>query len=110
MRNGLYRVEFTAGQVGGGGGVVVLQDGKLLGGDSATSYVGTYSLEGNLFTATVQIINGVLPPNMTFIFGPNGGVLALSGTATDTTAKAVGVSPQLPAGITLNCQLQWVAE
>lgn len=38
-----------------GGGVVVLQDGKLVGGDGGYYYLGTYQVEGAAFKATIEV-------------------------------------------------------
>jgi len=55
MFEGLWVVQF-AGMEGKGGGVVVLTRGRVLGGDSAFTYIGTYqeSTDGLQASALVQ--------------------------------------------------------
>lgn len=56
MVEGFWIVQF-AGMEGKGGGVVVLNNGKVLGGDSAHTYVGTYREENNKVTAAADVQN-----------------------------------------------------
>jgi hypothetical protein len=44
--NGLWTVEFGSNTGISGGGVAVLRDGAILGGDSTHYYVGEYELHG----------------------------------------------------------------
>ena len=54
MLDGFYSVEFIT-HLGPGGGVVLLKDGKLRGGDAAMYYTGTYDVQADQFTATIQV-------------------------------------------------------
>ena len=54
--NGFYSVNFKlAEEIESGGGVVILLNGKVYGGDSSYSYQGTYRADGNLLTATIRV-------------------------------------------------------
>lgn len=53
--NGLWTVEFGSSTGMFGGGVVVFQDGKLMGGDGGYYYLGTYELKGRALQATVEV-------------------------------------------------------
>ena len=108
MKNGLYSVKFEA-QGMTGGGVIVLQDGQLRGGDSGSYYRGTYSAGDDEFTAQVSVRTHFRDPGMTFIFGDAGGEISLSGTSQETSARATGSSPNLP-GVVFNCQIEMVAD
>ena len=68
--NGFFTVVFE-GPVGAGGGVVLLQDGHVLGGDSAYYYEGTFTERENqlnaridvrVFLQGVQSVFGIAPP------------------------------------------------
>lgn len=72
MEEALYVVEF--GDVHGGpsyrnGGVIVLETGRIFGGDSSYYYVGTYTVKENLLNASARIVkhNDLLPN----VFGDN---------------------------------------
>lgn len=56
MHEGLWIVQF-AGMEGKDGGVVVLTSGRVLGGDSAFTYIGTYEELDNGLRATVHVQN-----------------------------------------------------
>jgi hypothetical protein len=56
MFEGLWIVQF-AGMEGKGGGVVVLRDGIVLGGDSGFTYVGTYVIGESGMEAKVRVHN-----------------------------------------------------
>ncbi len=52
IRDGLYKVSFQT-PIGTGNGVAVFDGGKLRGGDSIMHYSGTYSQDGDKFSAKV---------------------------------------------------------
>jgi hypothetical protein len=54
--NGLWTAEFGSSSGVFGGGVAVLQDGAILGGDAAYFYIGTYELTNKTFKASLQVI------------------------------------------------------
>ena|ERR1700728_2022319 len=56
MIEGLWIVQFE-GLQGEGSGVVVLKDGRALGGDEGYTYVGRYNEENGDFTARVTVSN-----------------------------------------------------
>lgn len=67
---GFYTIVFQ-GPVGAGGGAVFLQNGQVLGGDSAYFYQGSYTQSGNqihafvdvrVFLSGVQSVFGVAAP------------------------------------------------
>ena len=51
----LWSLEFTSELSSEGGGVVVLEKGKILGGDNNYFYIGSYDLENNKFNATIDV-------------------------------------------------------
>lgn len=56
MIEAMWGVEFTT-NLGKGFGVVVLQGGKILGGDSSFVYLGTYEFTDGIFIANVDATN-----------------------------------------------------
>jgi len=52
--NGLWTAEFGSSAGAFGGGVVVFDDGEILGGDATYYYVGNYTLAGRDFEATLK--------------------------------------------------------
>ena len=51
----LWSVEFVSELGSEGGGVIVLENGKLLGGNNNYFYIGSYDLKNNKFNATIDI-------------------------------------------------------
>ena len=56
MVNGFYSLNFKLPEeIEGSGGVAILLNGKVYGGDSSNSYQGTYLAEGALLTASIRV-------------------------------------------------------
>lgn len=53
--DGVYHVDFSS-TLGYGSGTIFLNNGRLLGGDAAVAYMGSYTAKGAKITATVKII------------------------------------------------------
>jgi hypothetical protein len=53
MKNGLYRAQFQT-SLATGNGVVFVQDGKILGGDSSLYYIGVVSVSGDDLNVQVE--------------------------------------------------------
>jgi hypothetical protein len=103
---GFWTVVFQAAGGGTGGGVAIFRDGKILGGDSAYQYQGTYQLDSDQLRATVQVRSFI--PNVPTVFGntPNF-TLQLEGRVKNGTGEAQGQvvgAPQLRIGIRLTKQ------
>jgi hypothetical protein len=56
MLDGFWVVQF-AGMEGKGGGVAVFMNGKIFGGDSAFTYLGSYTENGDRVSAEVLVQN-----------------------------------------------------
>lgn len=95
MRDGLYCVVFST-QIGQGAGVVVLQAGRLWGGDSSMYYVGSYKVEGGAFTASVRVGKHTDSPGTRSVLGVDKGNLSLSGTFTDDSVQTDGTVAEMP--------------
>jgi hypothetical protein len=56
MVNGFYSLNFKLPEeIEGSGGVAILLNGKVYGGDSSYSYQGTYLAEGALLKASIHV-------------------------------------------------------
>jgi T3SS negative regulator,GrlR len=92
MRNGLYsiHVQLGDGREGKGSGVLVFNDGVILGGDAFLYYTGTYSLAGSTVRGEV-IVNQHTPSfDANPIFAGVEVGIGFSGQFTDTTATLNG--------------------
>jgi hypothetical protein len=85
MLNGLFKVEFQT-SLGAGAGVVVLQDGKVLGGDSMMAYIGTFTESGQDFSAKVEGKKHSNMPGMTSVFGVDHTHITLTGKSNGSTS------------------------
>ena len=65
--DGVYAAQFVSNASQYGEGIVVLDGGRIHGGDLDHVYVGRYSLAGNEFSATVEVAN--YSSNLSSVFG-----------------------------------------
>ncbi|MGA2491513.1 MAG: GrlR family regulatory protein [Roseiarcus sp.] len=98
MRNGLYKVTFQT-PLGSGAGVVVLNDGRLLGGDSSISYVGSYRQDGHTFSALVDTTMHTSVPGMFNVLGTPNAKVSLSGTVSNDHAEMTGNTLNAPSAV-----------
>jgi hypothetical protein len=97
LPDGFYRVRFETPR-GEGAGVVMLTNGQLRGGDSAIAYSGTFSQNGDAFTAAVATSRHA--PGMPSIFGIDAVNINLTGKSSNGGATCTGTAAQAP-GLTL---------
>lgn len=57
MLEAMYGIEFTSNMNDGGYGVVILETGRILGGDSSFVYVGTYEVNNGVVHADIKCTN-----------------------------------------------------
>jgi hypothetical protein len=102
---GLWTVEFGSNTGMFGGGVVVFENGTLMGGDGGYYYIGTYRIEGANLQATVTVSPFIEGYESVFRTMGRPFSLELRGTLTDEThAVAQGhptEMPQLTLGVKL---------
>ncbi|MBI3129665.1 MAG: hypothetical protein HYZ11_18810 [Candidatus Tectomicrobia bacterium] len=89
MRDGIYKVHFKT-QRGEGAGVVILQGGKLRGGDSGMYYIGTYQQNGDDFTADVETGVHTRTPGIGSVFGLDNVHIKLTGKTNGDSAQMSG--------------------
>ncbi|WP_428029542.1 GrlR family regulatory protein [Ancylobacter sp.] len=100
--DGFYKVQFAT-PLGAGAGVVVLREGTIEGGDSALFYKGTYSLNGNQFTATVS--TGRHTHGLDSVFGKDNVTINLHGEVSAGHLRLQGSAPAAP-GVPFTAELQ----
>lgn len=108
MIDGFYKVAFAT-QLGAGAGVVHLRDGKVWGGDSSLCYLGTYSLSGDDFTATVRTDKHTSVPGHGSVFGIDQVDIRLTGSASNGTIRTRGTAAQAP-GVSFEAVLTKIAD
>lgn len=57
MLEAMYGLEFVSNSNDGGYGVVVLETGRVFGGDSSFVYIGSYRVENGILKAEVKCTN-----------------------------------------------------
>lgn len=57
MLEAMYGLEFVSNADDGGYGVVVLETGRVFGGDSSFVYIGSYKVENGILKAEVKCTN-----------------------------------------------------
>ena len=106
LQNGSYSAWFRTPQ-GEGTGIVVLNDGKMTGGDTVIAYSGSYVEEGHTFTASVT--TECHTPGQPSVFGIDEIDLTLTGKSMRTTASCTGTAKQAP-GLTFEATLVRMAD
>jgi hypothetical protein len=94
MINGLWIVQFHGPQ-GNGGGIVVLIDGRVYGGDSGFYYLGSYELKDASFKGRVMVKN--FDPALPNVLGIVGDFeLLLEGTVQGPSIVGTGALASAP--------------
>jgi hypothetical protein len=106
LRNGSYSAWFRTPK-GEGTGVVVHNDGKMIGGDTVIAYTGSYVEEGDKFTASITTERHT--QGQPSVFGIDEIDLTLTGKSTPTTASCTGTAKQAP-GLTFEATLIRMAD
>ena len=96
MKNGLYSIHVSLqdGRTGKGSGVVMIRDGKIVGGDAYLFYTGSYTVKDNTFKGEVLVQRHTTSrDNDNPLFGgPNPVGIGVSGTFTDTAGLMNGTA------------------
>jgi hypothetical protein len=102
MIDGFWTVHFEAGG-NRGAGVVVLTNGKLFGGDSGFTYIGTYSVTDDAVTSEVKAQN--FEPTVPSLLGLSSYTLNLRGKLSGDVISGQATTPAKP-GLVLSLRLQ----
>lgn len=100
MQQGLYKVEFRTVH-GTGRGVIYAQDGKLLGGNSAFAFIGSYEESGDEISVVCSTVRHNEDPNFRPLFGIDKITLILKGKYRGKEMHFEGGTSQLP-GVVFN--------
>lgn len=95
MRDGLFKVSFQT-ERGVGAGVLVLDGGRLRGGDGATYFTGAYQIDGPRFTARVTVRRHSPGPGLRLLFGLETFTLDLAGDIVGDEALMRGTCEDAP--------------
>lgn len=95
MDDGLYKIGFRT-RLGSGYGVVVLQGGRIIGGDSSSFYVDSYVIHGARFKASLQLDRHTIIPVLRSAFGVERARIELEGDILGQDALMSGSSPDAP--------------
>ena len=105
MIDGLWTAEFGSSTGEFGGGVVVLQGDRVLGGDGGHYYDGNFSLAGSTFQATIKIRPFIQNYLSVFKIVNKDFTLHLSGSlVNERELRAQGHANELP-GLTFGVKL-----
>jgi T3SS negative regulator,GrlR len=96
LANGKYSAWFRT-PLGEGTGTIVLQDGKVSGGDTVIAYSGSYRQDGDDISAEISTKRHT--PGQLSVFGVDEVDIALTGKSTGTMATCRGTSRSAP-GVT----------
>ncbi len=96
--DGLWTAEFGSSVGVSGGGVAVFQDGRVLGGDNAYVYVGSFKFSGRSFSATLLVSPFIDGAESVFRTTGKTLTLQLTGELTsDNQAIAQGYPLEMPS-------------
>ncbi len=97
MIDGLWTAEFGSSTGIFGGGVAVLKDGRVLGGDAGYFYVGEYHLTERIFRATIEVQPFIAGYESVFKTANQKFTLVLDGSLLDDThITAQGHTKEMP--------------
>lgn len=96
MIDALWSLEFESNQQRAGNGVVVLKDGRVLGGDSMMLYDGRYTVEDGQVYALIQVSTYAPRGELQSTVGLRAFTLDLKGPLDDNTMDFTGFVTQDP--------------
>ncbi len=107
MINGLYVATFSS-SLGGGAGVIFLEDAHLRGGDSSMFFLGMYHSDGDVVRMSITADTHTRQPGAVLLFGQERATLQLTGRFAGTEATLQGTSAAAPR-VTFTATLRRVA-
>lgn len=87
MQNGLYNIRVESGGRSVNGGIVMMRDGSILGGDAFFYYVGNYSAVGAEWTGELVTRQHTRSADAVQVFGGADVKVSLSGNAADRSVE-----------------------
>jgi hypothetical protein len=94
VMNGLYTlaIEMSHGKQGRATGVVVLRDGRIMGGDSFFYYTGSYTLKAGKWRGDMIVNQHTEAPGLNLAFGGREVTCGFTGTYADGSADVEGTA------------------
>ncbi len=94
VSNGLYTltIEMRHGKQGRATGVVVLSDGRIMGGDSFFYYTGSYTFKGGKWRGELIVNQHTEAPGLNLAFGGREVTCGFTGTYTEGAADVEGTA------------------
>jgi len=94
VTNGLYTlsIDMSHGKQGRATGVVVLRDGRIMGGDSFFYYTGTYSFKAGKWRGDMIVNQHTEAPGLNLAFGGREVTCGFTGTYAEGTADIEGTA------------------
>ncbi|MGY3605240.1 MULTISPECIES: hypothetical protein [unclassified Bradyrhizobium] len=96
LRNGTYAAWFKT-SLGQGTGIAHVEDGRIWGHDSITTYSGSCEIDGDRFTAILSIRRHT--EGHATVFGADDLTLRLEGTCADKLGRYIATAEQVPGVI-----------
>ncbi|MDI4235299.1 hypothetical protein OZ411_21050 [Bradyrhizobium sp. Arg237L] len=93
LRNGTYAAWFKT-PLGQGTGIAHVEDGRIWGHDSITTYSGSCEIDGDRFTATLSVKRHT--EGHATVFGADDLTLRLEGTCADKLGRYTATAEQVP--------------
>lgn len=95
MLKGFYKCEYSVDDAVGRS-VMYVEDGSMLGGNSAFAHIGTYVIDGDEVVAEIESRRHKDDPNIPSLLGQDISTINVVGRADGDTYRFQGSSPQMP--------------
>lgn len=95
LRTGFYKCEYRVDDAVGRS-VMFVEDGSMLGGNSAFAHIGSYELRGDEVVAEIESRRHMNDPNYPSLLGQDVATISVTGRPHGDTYRFEGVSPQMP--------------
>lgn len=109
LPSGLYKIAFET-RAGTDYGVAHLHDGRLRGGDGGMAYVGSYRIDGQLFSASMSVTQHRHVPGAVSALGLNDVLVHLHGVLADGGVLQVQGSSPESASVRFKARLSLIAD
>lgn len=95
LRTGFYKCEYRVDDAVGRS-VMFVEDGSMLGGNSAFAHIGSYELRGDEVVAEIESRRHMNDPHYPSLLGQDVATISVTGRPHGDTYRFEGVSPQMP--------------
>lgn len=109
MIEAMWSVRFVTNQSSAGNGVIVLENGKIFGGDSSFTYIGNFEVKDGIISAEIRVKKYANVAGIHSISGSDDYILPLSGKINSDEMILSG-SPSNNPNIDVAVEITRVAE